>query len=354
MNQLQTKKSNDSSKSRCLIRPILWVILMGMLHISATTFSQNKTFTFDLKDVTVGEIMTKVEMASVYRFLYKTKTIQLDRRVSIVTNEAPIEIVLEQLFVGTNIEYEIFHNQIVLRNGSQKKIKEDDSSFGNDTIPSLQQETKLIAGHVFNVDDAPLIGATLWNTRANDGTVTDYNGYYELEVAVGDSVLVSSLGYADWVFVVMEANVYDLVLYETAIDLQTVELVSTGYQTISKERATGSFENISTQTLDRKISQNIFSEIKGEVSGVLFNNSDGGEDEIIVRGLSSINANTSPLIVVDGFPIEGGLNTINPNDVKSISILKDAAAASIWGIRATNGVIVIVTKNGNRKKTIKY
>ena len=352
MNQLQTKESNDSSKSRCLIKPTLWVVLMGMLHISATTFSQNKTFTFDLKDVTVGEIMTKVEMSSVYRFLYKTKTIKLDRRVSIVTNEASIEIVLEQLFVGTNIEYEIFHNQIVLRNGSQKKIKEDDSSFGNDTIPSLQPETKLIAGHVFNVDDAPLIGATLWNTSSNNGTVTDFNGYYELEVAVGDSVLVSSLGHADQALVVMEANVYDMVLYETAIDLQTVELVSTGYQTISKERTTGSFENISTQTLDRKISQNIFSEIKGEVSGVLFNNSDGGEDEIIVRGLSSINANTSPLIVVDGFPIEGGLNTINPNDVKSISILKDAAAASIWGIRATNGVIVIVTKNGNRKKPL--
>ena len=88
MNQLQTKESNDSSKSRCLIKPTLWVVLMGMLHISATTFSQNKTFTFDLKDVTVGEIMTKVEMSSVYRFLYKTKTIKLDRRVSIVTNEA--------------------------------------------------------------------------------------------------------------------------------------------------------------------------------------------------------------------------------------------------------------------------
>lgn len=122
-------------------------------------------------------------------------------------------------------------------------------------------------------------------------------------------------------------------------------VVSTGYQLLPRERATGSFENIDNKLLNRSVSADILERLDGVASGLYFNRNRGGR-EIFVRGLSTLNAGTGPLIVVDNFPYEGSLDNINPNNIESISILRDAAAASIWGARAGNGVIVISTKKG--------
>lgn len=139
-------------------------------------------------------------------------------------------------------------------------------------------------------------------------------------------------------------------------NLQEVEIVSTGYQNIPKERATGSFTLIDNKTLNRAVSPDIMSRLKGVTNGLLFSdrNQAGNELGISVRGRSTIFSNTSPLVIVDNFPFEGDLNSLNPDMIESVTILKDAAAASIWGVRAGNGVIVITTKKGrlNQKPTI--
>lgn len=329
-----------------LMRRML-IALVCLLSISGSIAAQKAALDLQMENATVGQVIDKIEEVSTYRFLYNTKLVDLSRRVAVVVKDAPIELALDQLFQGTAISYSVLDNQIALRaDENKKKIDGIGSSSGEQ-----RNEIKTITGQIYNQAAEPLVGATIMRQDNFKGTATDINGFFEMKVEDGIPLLISSLGYADQILLVGNANYYEIVMLESAIQLAEVELVSTGYQTLSKERATGSFESINTKTLDRKISQDIFSEIKGEVAGVLFNNTGRG-DEIIVRGLSSINANTSPLIVVDGFPIEGGLNTINPNDVASISILKDAAAASIWGIRATNGVIVVVTKSGNRKKPL--
>ncbi|MDR6781619.1 SusC/RagA family TonB-linked outer membrane protein [Pedobacter africanus] len=137
---------------------------------------------------------------------------------------------------------------------------------------------------------------------------------------------------------------------ERVYDLQQVEIVSTGYQRLPKERATGSFVLVDSTQLNRRVSTDILSRLEGITSGLLFNkntvSSNSGSLDLSIRGRSTIYANDQPLIILDNFPFSGDFNSINPNDVASINVLKDAAAASIWGVRAGNGVIVITTKKG--------
>ncbi|MNJ87609.1 TonB-dependent Receptor Plug Domain protein [compost metagenome] len=141
------------------------------------------------------------------------------------------------------------------------------------------------------------------------------------------------------------------------VDLPGVEIVSTGYQRIPKERVTGSFAMVDSAQLNRRVSPDIFSRLEGITSGLLFNkntlNSSNGNLDISIRGRSTIYANDQPLIILDNFPFNGDFNSINPNDVANISVLKDAASASIWGVRAGNGVIVITTKSGKYKQPLK-
>lgn len=140
--------------------------------------------------------------------------------------------------------------------------------------------------------------------------------------------------------------------------LKGVEIVSTGYQTLPKERATGSFVQINNELLNRRISTNVLDRLEGIASGVVFNRNNLPSNErmgISIRGRSTIDplVNANPLVVLDNFPYEGDLANINPNDIESITLLKDAAAASIWGARAGNGVIVITSKKGAFNKPLK-
>lgn len=143
-------------------------------------------------------------------------------------------------------------------------------------------------------------------------------------------------------------------------DLKQVDIVSTGYQRIPKERAAGSFVLVDSAQINRKVGSDIFSRLEGITSGLLFNKntqiSNSGNLDLSIRGRSTIYANDQPLIVLDDFPFNGDFNAINPNDVASVTVLKDAAAASIWGVRAGNGVIVITTKRGqyNQKLNLNF
>ena len=133
--------------------------------------------------------------------------------------------------------------------------------------------------------------------------------------------------------------------------LEEVEVVSTGYQKIPKERATGSFAQVDNSLLNRTVSTNILDRLEGVSSGLIFNKNPESSSTITIRGNSTIYGNQVPLIVLDNFPYEGSLESINPNDIETITVLRDAAAASIWGVRAGNGVIVINSKKGANQKT---
>ena len=202
----------------------------------------------------------------------------------------------------------------------------------------------------------PLPGAVVLVSSLSKSTVTDASGKFSLSLPEGEhEVIVSFVGFKSLRQVVSTSDKTPRVfkLETEEFNLGAVDVVSTGYQQIPKERATGSFVQIDQELVDRRVSTSILDRIEDVSSGVIFNRTVGGADPISIRGRSTLFGNTQPLIVIDNLPYEGPLENINPNDVASITILKDAAAASIWGAQAGNGVIVITTKSGAYKQPMR-
>lgn len=180
---------------------------------------------------------------------------------------------------------------------------------------------------------------------------TDKTGAFNIQVDKPTGVLtIKHIGYKELRVAYENTSTFiKIQLQPNENTIEEVEVVSTGYQTIPKERATGSFYSVDHKQLDNRASTNIINKLNGIASGLVFNKQGiTGQDELQIRGRSTLFANEQPLVVLDNFPYEGSLNQINPNDIADIVLLKDAAAASIWGVRAGNGVIVITTKKGSK------
>lgn len=205
-----------------------------------------------------------------------------------------------------------------------------------------------IEGRVISVtDNQPLPGVNVIVKGTTHGSTTDAEGKYKINAKEKDVLVFSFIGYAAQEIIVSSQSQMDVQLVEDIATLDEVTIVSTGYEQLPKERATGSFVKVDNELINRRISTDVLSRLEDVTSGLIFNrNVEGKPNDISIRGRSTLFANASPLIVIDNFPYDGDINTINPNDVESITVLKDAAAASIWGARAGNGVIVITTKKG--------
>lgn len=223
------------------------------------------------------------------------------------------------------------------------------------SIQLSYSQQKLIQGIVVDSETgADVAGATvsILNVIAGKQVKTDNAGSFSIMAIPGDTLLITSVGYKKKVRSLRDGRT-DLVikLVSEQLNIEEIEVVSTGYQNIPKERATGSFDIIDNETFNRSVGQDVMSRLENVSSGLLFNRGDAADtDPILIRGRSTITADAAPLIVVDNFPYDGDLENINPNDVENVSILKDAAAASIWGARAANGVIVINTKRGKTNR----
>ena len=206
-----------------------------------------------------------------------------------------------------------------------------------------------VSGTVLDETGTPIIGATVVVVgQPSKGSVTDIDGKFSIPgVASNGELKVSFVGMKSTNVLLKGKAVHTIILYDDSELLD--EVVVTGYQTISKERATGSYNLIKSDQIE-KPTTNIGQRLIGTSSGVQAKTDAEGNVSFEIRGQSSLMAVAQPLIVVDGFAIQGGLSSINPNDVKDITILKDAAATSIWGARSANGVIVITTKSGSRDK----
>ncbi|EOZ93771.1 TonB-dependent receptor [Indibacter alkaliphilus LW1] len=213
-----------------------------------------------------------------------------------------------------------------------------------------QTDRSTLEGRILSKDGTGIPGANILLKNSNTGTISDIDGNFSLSLPLGEAVLeVSYIGYdsKEVAVSIPFSGTLEISLEEDGISLSAIEVVSTGYQQLPRERSTGSFVQLDETLVNRRVSTNILDRIEDISPGVLFaRNNRGGLEGVQVRGNSTIFANRDPLIIIDNFPYDGPLENINPNDVESITVLKDAAAASIWGARAGNGVIVITTKRG--------
>lgn len=217
-------------------------------------------------------------------------------------------------------------------------------------IDKIQTET--VTGTVLDENGDPLPGAVVKIEGTQTAVPTDIEGNFSIFVNTRKPVLtISYIGMKTYV-TELEPNVkYIRVRLEPDATLMN-EVVVTGYQNIKRENATGSYQVLSADDMDKRFTGDIVSNLEGKVPGVVVGNDRNktGEDQILIRGAGTFNARTSPLVVVDGLPIEGGMNSVNPYDIENITILKDAAASAIYGARASNGVIVITTKRAKNER----
>ncbi|GGG96519.1 SusC/RagA family TonB-linked outer membrane protein [Parapedobacter pyrenivorans] len=222
---------------------------------------------------------------------------------------------------------------------------------------SALKAQQTILGNVVDKDTgAPIAGATVSIGLAGNKSISDESGDFSIETAgQADTLYISNLGYVTYRLALTprySAQLLRVALTPVERVLEEVN-VNTGYQVLTKERATGSFEIIDNKLFNRQISTDVISRLDGVVNSVHFDKRLGSGTDFSIRGLSTLTtAIRQPLIVLDNFPFEGDINSLNPNDIENVTFLKDAAASSIWGVRAGNGVVVITTKKGRRNQPL--
>lgn len=309
-----------------LLCAVLFLVVQGV------SMAQNqRLFSLDFNNRPLKEVLDKITTTSSYKFIYTDKVDVEKINVSIKCTDQSLDSILKNLLSEAGLNYVIKRNQVIIT-PSERKVQQVKSGY-------------FIQGTVSDSDGLPLPGAYIIIKGSKNNTISGNDGEYRLNnVNEGDIMLVTFIGMKAQEVAVGSKNRIDVILMP---DIELLEdVVVTGYQTLSKERVTGSFATVTSDELNNTLTSDFASRLEGKVAGVKVD-----KGEIIIRGQGTLLSNTDPLIVVDGFPIEGGIATINPDDIQNVTVLKDAAAASIWGTRAGNGVIVITTKKGVNNKT---
>lgn len=301
--------------------------------LAGSTVIKAQQINLSLQKVPLSKAISEIRKTTKYDFAYGEELLKKANPVSINVKNADINEVLKKMFADQPISYKIADGIIIL--------KEKPSTLNN-TAPSKKKEA--IRGRVVDDQGNPLAGATIQVKGTNFITTSSNAGVFEIPDDFADAQLqVSYMGYGH--MEVSARNADMIVLAKNTNRIEEVSVVASGYQSIPKERATGSFSKVDNATFNRQVSTDVISRLKGIAPSILFDER-SGSPKLTIRGQATIFGNDQPLIVVDNFPYEGDINNINPNDIEDIDILKDAAAASIWGVRAGNGVIVIKTKKG--------
>ncbi|MCW0484221.1 SusC/RagA family TonB-linked outer membrane protein [Gaoshiqia sediminis] len=327
------------------------IIFLSVFHVSASIYSQNTKLNINLSGKTVKDVLVEIEEQSKFHFLYNDEFADLDRIVTVNTEEANVEEVLDQIFSNSSVTYKVMKNNLIVLTPSG--------------VNNLAVQSKVVKGVVKDKQGMPLPGVTVLEKGTTNGTITDFDGYYSLEVPADAMLLFSFVGMQVQEIAVAGQATINVVLEEEMLDID--EVVVVGYGTQKKGSITGAIAQFDAEQLDERPVQRIDQALVGQMAGVRVKQTSGMPGKgfsIQVRGTGSITANNEPLYVIDGFPLEtsqqstsGGFSTgnpldnINPNDIESIQVLKDAAAAAIYGSRASNGVVLITTKKGKAGKS---
>ncbi len=304
------------------------LLLCCFLLMGTVVFAQQIKYTLVLKNASLTQVMNFVKQKSDYYFLYNDNDIKNTNGININIKNGTIKQLLDQALAGRNISYSIENRTITLH---KKKAE-----------PQQKQTKKIVmSGKVIDKTGVPIPGVSVLVKGTQNGVSTDINGTYKISSAIPNQIVVFS-------FIGMKTQEIPLVNGEKNIVLEEdkkelKEVIVTGYQTISKERATGSFTVVTPNKLKDNLETNILTRLEGRIAGL---SSYNGQTSI--RGIATLKGNKNPLLIVDGLPFDGKLEGINPAIIQNVTVLKDAAAASIYGARAANGVIVVSTKKGTK------
>lgn len=324
-------------------------LLAAVLQVSAKGFAQEE-ITISVNNAPLQQVLNSIEKQSGYYFIYRQEMLS-DKKISISITKATLKEALDKCLKPQKLTYNIVGKSIVI-GPSQYENSITTSDEADKEFPFID-----VKGRVVNEKGEPVEGVSITVKGTNVSTATNSNGEFSLSTIDQNAILV---------FTHVSMETFELKVSgrsEIAISLKAkitalgdVQVVAnTGYQTVKPNEVTGSINVVSEKTLNQQVGSNILARLDGVAASVIFpkQNLQNGPN-FMIRGLSTINGPKNPLIVVDNFPYEGNINNINPNDIESITILKDAAATAIWGAsRGANGVIVITTKKGRLNQPLK-
>ncbi len=310
-----------------------------------TSYSQRTKISLNLNNVSVSQLIDEVESSTEFRFVYKIKDVDLDRIISVDVEKESITFLLNRVFSNTKTSYSIVDRQVFL---TKREVDTNQGQTFNDPNSKNQPVQWTITGTVADGTGQPLPGASIVEKGTTNGTQTDFNGNFSLTVADQDAVLmVSYVGFTAMEVTVGNQTEFNITLQEDTAALEEVVLI--GYGTQRKTLVTGAGVQVEGEDLERMNTVNALQALQGQSPGAQITSTSGQPGEslkVVIRGVGS-TAGSNPIYVVDGV-ITGDISYLNNADIESISILKDAASAAIYGSQASNGVILVSTKKGKR------
>lgn len=322
-------KLTRAMKLACL----LLCVSMGFAFASQS-YAQKATLSMNMTDRTVLDVLDAIEHQTDFQFFYNSKIVDVHRKVSVNAKEKDVFTILNQIFLNSNVSYKVVDKDVIL------------------TVKEQLQSVKKITGQVKDAKGEAVIGANVVEKGTTNGSMTDMDGNFSLNVPENAVLVVSYIGYTQREVRVAGQTALNIVMSE---DLQALdEVVVVSYGTQKKRNLTGSVSKVDGDDLSSLPVGQLGQKLQGQVAGVQINQTSGMPGQGMyfrIRGAASINGGNEPLFVIDGMPISAGLNNINPDEIESFSILKDAAATSLYGSRAANGVVLITTKHGKSGKT---
>ena len=327
------------------ITTILLLVSLFQLHAN-DSYAQKTKVSLNYTNVTLETVFNKIESITDFKFIYKDKEIDYNQKVSIIVKKEQLSKVLQKLLTDSKIAYLVNGKQIIL------KPLRINVNTKLETVKEIAQKVS-ITGMVVDKSGNPLPGASIIEKGTTNGTETDFDGNFKISVKNDDAILVIQyLGYAKKEVSVKDKTTLKIVLNEDAAALD--EIVVIGYGTLSRSKVLGAVTSVGAEDIGELPVSSLDDAIAGRVAGVqvVSNGAPGAGSTINIRGIGTLTAGGSPLIVVDGYPLTEGsdLNAVNPNDIESMNILKDAASTAIYGSRGANGVIIITTKKAKSDK----
>jgi TonB-dependent starch-binding outer membrane protein SusC len=344
----------ELTKTLRIMKLAAFFLFTAAMHVSAKGLTQDK-ITLSLKNAPLEKVFDAIETQSGFVFIYKNETVK-DKKVSIQVTNVSLAEALEECLKGQALSYQIVGKSVAIKTiHKEAGLAENGTANGPPLID--------VKGKVLNEKGDPVEGVTVRVKGTEKFTLTDKNGEFSLVTVERDAILLFTHITMEAFELKVSGQTELLIKLRTKVSAlgEVTVTVNTGYQQVSKERFVGSVSTLDSTAYNQRPGTDIISRLDGMVPGVLFDKKSPNGTQlqnIQIRGLSTLSgftesASNEPLIIVDNFPFKQDLSSLNPNDIESITVLKDAAATSIWGAQAGNGVIVITTKKGRFNQPLK-
>lgn len=328
-----------TEKNIRIMKHTCFMLILFVFQSAATSYAQSTRIDLNIKQSTLKQVFKEIESKTEYTFFYNDEVIDLDRIVDVRAKKETVENILHKVL--TNCTFKIENNNILLI------PQQSDTPF-----PIIQQQRKQITGVVLDEQGEQVLGANVVEKGTTNGTTTDIDGNFFLSVSDNAILHITYIGYLSQDVIVGNRINLNVVLKE---DYQSLdEVIVVGYGTQRKRDLTGAITSVGAEKINETANTNAIQALQGKAAGVNIVQDSwnpGATGKIQIRGKRSMNALNDPLYVIDGIPIERGINEINPTEIESMEVLKDASATAIYGSRGANGVILITTKRGKAGKT---